>query len=121
MKTFIDAQQIEAILNGFVQEGWLLKHGDGDATALVLTDEGKAKREAILRTVLFLFSPLCEKEISSETLIKGRVLRQVAECHLWHLRPVTRPTAEGSSEAALDRQSRSRAVRLARRAHSIHQ
>lgn len=49
MKTFIDADQLEEILNGFVQEGWLVKHGDGDATELVLTNTGKTEREAIFK------------------------------------------------------------------------
>ena len=49
MKTFIDARQLDEILDGFVQEGWLLKHGEGDGTILLLTDAGKAEREAIFK------------------------------------------------------------------------
>lgn len=49
MKTFIDAPQLDEILDGFVQEGWLAKHGDGDATELMLTDPGKTEREAIFK------------------------------------------------------------------------
>jgi DNA-binding MarR family transcriptional regulator len=49
MKTFIDAQQLEEILNGFVQEGWLSMRGDGDAAVLELTDAGKAERETIFK------------------------------------------------------------------------
>ena len=49
MKTFIDADQLDEILNGFVQEGWLLKRGDSDVTELVLTNSGKAEREAIFQ------------------------------------------------------------------------
>ncbi len=49
MKTFIDARQLDEILDGFVQQGWLMKHGDGDATALVLTGTGKTQREAIFK------------------------------------------------------------------------
>jgi len=49
MKTFIDADQLEEILHGFVQEGWLVKHGDGDATDLVLTDAGKTEREVLFK------------------------------------------------------------------------
>jgi len=49
MKTFIDADQLDEILDGFVQEGWLVKRGDGEVTALVLTNAGKAEREAIFQ------------------------------------------------------------------------
>ena len=49
MKTFIDADQLDEILHGFVQEGWLVKRGDGDATELVLTNTGKTEREAIFK------------------------------------------------------------------------
>lgn len=49
MKTFIDAQQLEEILNSFVQEGWLSMRGDGDDAALVLTGAGKTERETIFK------------------------------------------------------------------------
>jgi len=49
MKTFIDADQLDEILNGFVQEGWLVKRGNGGVRALVLTNAGKAEREAIFQ------------------------------------------------------------------------
>jgi len=49
MKTFIDTQQLEEILNSFVQEGWLSMRGDGDAAVLELTDAGKAERETIFK------------------------------------------------------------------------
>ena len=49
MKTFIDARQLDEILDGFVQEGWLVTDSDGDSTTLVLTDAGKAEREAIFK------------------------------------------------------------------------
>ena len=49
MKTFIDADQLDEILNGFVQEGWLVKSADGELTELVLTNAGKTKREAIFK------------------------------------------------------------------------
>lgn len=49
MRTFIDADQLEEILNGFVQEGWLVKRGDGDAAELSLTNTGKTEREAIFK------------------------------------------------------------------------
>ena len=49
MKTFIDADQLDEILNGFVQEGWLVKRGDGEVTELVLTNVGKTEREAIFK------------------------------------------------------------------------
>jgi hypothetical protein len=34
MKTFIDARQIDEILDGFEQEGWLEKSSNGDFTSL---------------------------------------------------------------------------------------
>ena len=49
MKTFIDTDQLDEILNGFVQEGWLVKRGDGEVTELVLTNAGKTEREAIFK------------------------------------------------------------------------
>jgi DNA-binding MarR family transcriptional regulator len=49
MKTFIDADQLDEILNGFVQEGWLVKRGEGEVTELVLTNAGKTEREAIFK------------------------------------------------------------------------
>ncbi len=49
MMTFIDADQLDEILNGFVQEGWLVKRGDGEVTELVLTNAGKTEREAIFK------------------------------------------------------------------------
>jgi len=49
MKTFINVRQLDEIIDGFVQEGWLVKHGEGDATILVLTDAGKSEREAIFK------------------------------------------------------------------------
>ena len=49
MKTFIDADQLDEILNSIVQAGWLLKRGDSDVTELVLTNSGKAEREAIFQ------------------------------------------------------------------------
>jgi DNA-binding MarR family transcriptional regulator len=49
MKTFIDARQLDEILDGFVKEGWLVKRGDGDTTALELTDAGKTERETIFQ------------------------------------------------------------------------
>jgi DNA-binding MarR family transcriptional regulator len=49
MKTFIDERQLDEIIDGFVKEGWMVKHGDGDATELVLIDAGKAERETIFK------------------------------------------------------------------------
>ncbi len=47
MQTFIDARQLDEIVDGFVEEGWLVKRGEGDAAQLTLTEAGKAKRESI--------------------------------------------------------------------------
>jgi DNA-binding MarR family transcriptional regulator len=49
MQTFIDARQLDEIIDGFVKEGWLVKRGKGDAAQLMLTDAGKAKRETVFK------------------------------------------------------------------------
>jgi hypothetical protein len=49
MKTFIDARQIDEILDGFEKEGWLEKSSNGDFTSLELTDPGMAEREVIFK------------------------------------------------------------------------
>jgi len=49
MKSFINADQLDEFLNGFVQEGWLVKRGDGETVELALTEAGKTKREEIFR------------------------------------------------------------------------
>ncbi len=46
MKTF--TSWLDEILDEFVQEGWLVRHGDGDTAILMLTDTGKTEHEAIL-------------------------------------------------------------------------
>lgn len=49
MKSFIDAELLDEILNSFVQEEWLVKRGDGEVTELMLTNAGKTEREAIFQ------------------------------------------------------------------------
>jgi DNA-binding MarR family transcriptional regulator len=49
MKTFIDAAQLDEVIDDFVREGWLVKQGSGDDAQLTLTDTGKSKREAIFK------------------------------------------------------------------------
>ena len=50
MQTFIDAPQLEEIVEEFVQEGWLVvKRGEGDAAELVLTNAGKAQRDSVFK------------------------------------------------------------------------
>ena len=50
MQTFIDARQVDEIIDGFIKEGWLVKLGEGDAAAqLMLTDVGKAQRETAFK------------------------------------------------------------------------
>ena len=49
MQTFIDARQLDEIIEGFVEEGWLVKHGEGDGAQLTLTEAGKAQRETIFK------------------------------------------------------------------------
>jgi DNA-binding MarR family transcriptional regulator len=38
---------LDEILDGFIQEGWLVKRGDGDSAVLMLTETGKSEYEAI--------------------------------------------------------------------------
>ncbi len=47
MQTFIDRQQLGEILDRFVEQGWLVKRGEGDGAQLTLTGAGKAKRENV--------------------------------------------------------------------------
>ena len=47
MQPFIDRQQLGEILDGFVEQGWLVKRGEGDGEQLTLTGAGKAKRETV--------------------------------------------------------------------------
>ena len=49
MQTFIDARQLEEIIHRFVEEGWLVKFGEGVASQLTLTDAGKAQRETVFK------------------------------------------------------------------------
>jgi DNA-binding MarR family transcriptional regulator len=49
MKTFIDARQLNVILDGFEEEEWLVKSSDGDSASLGLTDAGMAEREVIFK------------------------------------------------------------------------
>jgi DNA-binding MarR family transcriptional regulator len=49
MQTFIDAHQLDEIIEGLVEEGWLVKHGESDGARLKLTDAGKRKRETIFK------------------------------------------------------------------------
>ena len=49
MQTFMDAPQLDEIIEGFLEEGWLVMSGEGDGARLTLTDAGKAKRESIFR------------------------------------------------------------------------
>jgi DNA-binding MarR family transcriptional regulator len=49
MQTFIDAHQLDEIIDRFAEEGWLVKFGEGDAAQLRLADAGKAKRETVFK------------------------------------------------------------------------
>jgi DNA-binding MarR family transcriptional regulator len=49
MQTFIDARQLDEIIDGFIKEGWLAKSGEGDAAQFTLTDAGKAQRETVFK------------------------------------------------------------------------
>jgi DNA-binding MarR family transcriptional regulator len=47
MQTFIDARQLDEIIEEFVEEGWLVRFGEGNGAQLTLTDAGKASRETV--------------------------------------------------------------------------
>jgi DNA-binding MarR family transcriptional regulator len=49
MQTFIDARQLDEIIEEFVEQGWLVKHGEEDGAQLTLTEAGKAQRETIFK------------------------------------------------------------------------
>ncbi len=64
MRTFIDARQLEELIDQFAEEGWLIKHGEGDGAQLTLTDAGKDKRQTIF-------------ELQSE--VRRRAMRGISE------------------------------------------
>ena len=64
MQSFIDARQLDEIMDGFMKEGWLVKRGEGDGALLTLTDAGKAKRESVF-------------ELQSE--VRKRAMRGISE------------------------------------------
>jgi DNA-binding MarR family transcriptional regulator len=47
MQTFIEARQLDEIIEEFVEQGWLVKHGEEEGAQLTLTEAGKAQRETI--------------------------------------------------------------------------
>ena len=47
MQTFIDAPQLDEIIEESVEEGWLVGFGEGDGAQLTLTDAGNANGETI--------------------------------------------------------------------------
>jgi DNA-binding MarR family transcriptional regulator len=49
MQTFINARQLDELIDGFVKEGWLIRHGEGDGAQLAITDAGKDKRETVFK------------------------------------------------------------------------
>jgi DNA-binding MarR family transcriptional regulator len=64
MQTFIDAHQLDELIDGFVKEGWLIRHGEGDGAQLTLTDVGKDKRGTVF-------------ELQSE--VRRRAMRGITE------------------------------------------
>ena len=49
MQTFISADQLKEILDGFARAGWLVTRGAGNATELELTEAGRAERDAVFK------------------------------------------------------------------------
>jgi hypothetical protein len=47
MQTFVEARQLDEIIDGFIDEGWLVTRGEGDGAQLTPTDAGNAKRETV--------------------------------------------------------------------------
>jgi hypothetical protein len=78
MKTFIDARQIDEMLDGFEQEGWLEKSSNDDFTSLGLTDPGIAEREVILKELL-----LCHQRFASLQSFCQSLLNKVSMM-IWH-------------------------------------
>ncbi len=64
MQTFIDARQLDELIDEFVKEGWLIRHGEGDGAQLAITDAGKDKRETVF-------------ELQSE--VRRRAMRGITE------------------------------------------
>ncbi len=60
MQTFIDARQLDELIDEFVKEGWLTK----DGAQLTLTDAGKDKRQTVF-------------EVQSE--VRRRAMRGITE------------------------------------------
>jgi hypothetical protein len=44
MQTFIDAPQLDEILDDFEEKRWLVRSGEDEGAQLTLTDAGEAKR-----------------------------------------------------------------------------
>jgi len=49
MQIFIDARQLDEIIEAFVEQRWLVKQGEEEGAQLTLTEAGKAKRETIFK------------------------------------------------------------------------
>jgi DNA-binding MarR family transcriptional regulator len=64
MQTFIDERQLDELIDGFVKEGWLIRHGEGDGAQLAITEAGKDKRETVF-------------ELQSE--VRRRAMRGITE------------------------------------------
>ncbi len=64
MQTFLDICQLDEVIDGFMEGGWLVRHGEGNGAQLTLTAAGKAKRESIF-------------ELQSE--VRRRAMRGVTE------------------------------------------
>ena len=57
MQTFIDARQMDEIIEECVEVGWLVRLGEGDEAQLTLTDAGKAERETAFEVQSEVSSP----------------------------------------------------------------
>lgn len=49
MQIFIDARQLDEIIEEFVEQGWLVKQSEEEGAQLTLTEAGKAKRETLFK------------------------------------------------------------------------
>jgi DNA-binding MarR family transcriptional regulator len=47
MQTFIEARQLDEIIEEFVEQGWVVEHGEEEGAQLTLAEAGKAQRETI--------------------------------------------------------------------------
>ncbi len=83
MQTFIDTQQLDEIIDEFVEEGWLVSSGEGDGAQLTLTDTGKIQREAVFELQSEVrrraMEGITEQEYATVIDVLGRMVRNLEQ------------------------------------------